>query len=372
MVPQGPPTGQQVRLAVVIPVYNERQNVPLVFEKVQTALNGIAHEVVFVDDDSPDGTAEAVRDLAHTNASVRLIRRIGRRGLASATIEGMLATTAPFIAVIDADLQHDETLLPEMLRLIEEKDLELVIGSRNVEGGSMGNLARERIALSNVGRRLATMVTGHNLRDPMSGFFMLRSTFLNEVVHRASGVGFKILLDLVASATRPVRFMEIGYQFRPRQHGVSKLDVSVGLEYLYLIADKRLGHVIPVRFTLFVIAGLAGLGLYLAVLGSLYLTGLYSFQTSLLTATVVAMTVNFVLNNRTTFRERRLRGWNWLRGLVIFYAACGAGAYMNLQVAEGLLAARMPWFVAGAAGMIMIAVWNYGVTAVFAWRIHRR
>ncbi|MGH9673369.1 MAG: polyprenol monophosphomannose synthase, partial [Bryobacteraceae bacterium] len=260
MVPQGPPTGQQVRLAVVIPAYNERQNVPLVFEKVQTALDGIAHEVVFVDDDSPDGTAEAVRDLARTNPSVRLLRRIGRRGLASATIEGMLSTTAPVIAVMDADLQHDETLLPEMLRLLEEKDLELVIGSRNVEGGSMGNLARERIALSNLGRRLASFVTGHHLRDPMSGFFMLRSDFLNEVVHRTSGVGFKILLDLVASATRPVRFHEIGYQFRPRMHGTSKLDVSVALEYLYLIAAKRLGHLIPVRFTLFAIAGLAGLG----------------------------------------------------------------------------------------------------------------
>ena len=211
--------GGELDLAVVVPTYKERDNIVLLFQRLERVLAGKRWEVVFVDDNSPDGTADAVRDLALQDSRVRLIRRIGRRGLASACIEGMLATTASFVAVMDADLQHDETILPEMLDRIQRDSLDLVIASRNAQGGSMGQFVAQRVWLSNLGARFSSAVTRCHLSDPMSGFFVLNYRFLDAVAPRLSGVGFKILLDIVASADGPVRFAEVPYTFRQRQHG---------------------------------------------------------------------------------------------------------------------------------------------------------
>jgi dolichol-phosphate mannosyltransferase len=360
-----------VKLAVVIPTFNERENVQPLLARLDDALAGIRHEVIFVDDDSPDGTAECIREIARQRSDVRVVQRIGRRGLGSACIEGMLASAAPYIAVMDADMQHDERILPEMFRKLVGENLDLVVGSRNLETGGMGEFARERVMLSNAGRRLSAAATGCQMSDPMSGFFMLDRRFLDEVVHHASGVGFKILLDLVASARRPVRIGEVPYTFRNRLHGESKLDISVGLEYLYLLADKMIGHIIPVRFVMFSLVGAVGLGLYLLVLGGLYQKLGRDFLESLLAATFLAMTLNFFLNNSFTYRDMKLKGFRLVMGLALFYVACGIGAVSNAQVAQSLLASSAPWWVAATVGLLISAVWNYGVTSIFTWRIHQ-
>ncbi len=189
-------------------------------------------------DDSPDGTAALVLEIARTNPRVRVLQRVGCRGRASACMEGMMATPAPYIAVMDGDLQHDEGILPAMLEKIRNEKLDLVVATRNAEGGGMGEFSKHRVWLSNLGRRLSQSVSHTNLSDPMSGFIMLDRGFLEEVVPSASGVGFKILLDLVASSRRPVRFGEVPYTFRKRIHGTSTLDIRVGLEYLQLLLDK--------------------------------------------------------------------------------------------------------------------------------------
>ena len=233
-----------LELAVVIPTFNERANVPVLIAKLDQALAGRRWEAIFVDDNSPDGTAEAARELGRVDSRVRVIQRIGRRGLSSACIEGMCATAAPVVAVIDGDLQHDETLLPKMLdRLQTEADLDIVVGSRFVDGGGTGDWDRDRVAKSAFATRLSQRVLNVNLSDPMSGFFMVRTQVARETVPHLSGIGFKILLDIMSAAPRPLRAVEMPYVFRLRTEGESKLDHVVAMEYLIALYDRRFGCV---------------------------------------------------------------------------------------------------------------------------------
>jgi dolichol-phosphate mannosyltransferase len=359
-------------LAVVIPTLNERKNVQPLLEKLELALSGVEWEAVFVDDDSKDGTADLLRSIGLRDPRVRVLQRIGRRGLSSAAIEGMMATAAPYVAVMDADLQHDETLLPKMLGRIKQDQLDLVVGSRNVGDGSMGDFSAGRQRLSNLGRTLSRLVCRQDVSDPMSGFFMVSRRFLEEVVHNLSGLGFKILVDLVASSPRPVKLAEMPYRFGERLAGESKLDTMVGIEYLLLLIDKAVGDYIPARFVLFAIVGAFGLIVHLAVLGTLLATSSMTFLYSHSLATFVAMTFNFLVNNYITYRDRKLRGWGIVSGLLWFYAACALGALSNFGLAQLAYSAGVPWWIAGAAGMMVSSVWNYGVTAAFSWRTARR
>lgn len=360
-----------IELAVVIPTYNERENVPIVLGALDRALAGTACEVIIVDDDSPDGTAEYVRGLASTNRRIRLIERIGRRGLSSACIEGMLTTSAPYIAVMDADMQHDESILPKMLERIRTEHLDLVVASRNLGGGSMGEFSRGRVWLSNMGNRVSRLVCHCDISDAMSGFFVVDRTYFQEIVHRLTGTGFKILVDLLASSQRPVRVAEVPYQFRNRESGESKLDVNVELEYLFLLIDKMIGNYVPTRFVVFVLVGSLGMVVHLSCLALFYLVAKVSFAASQTAATVVAMTFNFVLNNVVTFRDRRLKGWRFVTGLLTFYLACSLGALMNVSFAEFLHRQAIPWYVAGISGTAISSVWNYGVNTILTWRRSR-
>lgn len=356
-----------LELAIVVPTLDERENVVELIRRLESVLAGIEYEVVVVDDDSADGTPAAVRALALRDPRVRLVQRVGRRGLSSACVEGMLATAAPTVAVMDADLQHDETILPAMLAKLKAEHLDLVVGTRvSTDEG----FAPSRQRLSAFGKRLARVVSHHDLSDPMSGFFLLDRRYLDEVVHALSAVGFKILLDLVASSRRPVRLGEVPYRFRSRLHGESKLDIVVGVEYLQLLADKLIGGLVPPRFILFGLVGGFGVLLHLGILYAM-LTRL-SFASAQLVATVVVMTINFFLNNAFTWRDHRLRGIAAFAGLLKFYAACSIGALLNLEVASAAKGYGMPWYVAGFAGLVVGSVWNFAVTAATTWRRRRR
>ncbi|HEV3197484.1 MAG TPA: glycosyltransferase family 2 protein [Bryobacteraceae bacterium] len=373
MLPEATPDshvaqGAALDLAVVVPTYKERDNVALLFQRLDRVLAGKRWELLFVDDNSPDGTADAVRALAKHDSRVRLIRRIGRRGLASASIEGMMATTASFVAVMDADLQHDETILPEMLDRIEREGLDLVIASRHGQGASMGQFAAQRVRLSNLGARIGNAVTGCELSDPMSGFFVVSQRFLDQVAPRLSGVGFKILLDIVASAKGKVRFAEVPYTFRQRQHGESKLDVAVGAEYIYLLIDKLIGDLFPPQFAVYTVVGSLGVAIHLLFLRAFYRGLGLPFSESQSLATAIVIAINFLLNNRFTFRERRLRGVRLLRGLLIYALGCAIGLLTNVGVARFLQNAGAPWYLAGIFGLAVSAVWNYWVSSVFTWR----
>lgn len=362
----------QLELAVVVPTFNERDNAPELFRRLEVALAGIRFEMIVVDDDSRDGTADVMRELARRDARVRVLQRVGRRGLSSACVEGMLATPAPYIAVIDADLQHDERLLPAMLQKLRGDQLDLVIGTRHAEGGSMGAFASWRVRLSDAGKRLSRVVTHAELSDPMSGFFMLDRRYLDEVVRSLSAVGFKILLDLVASSKRPVRIAEMPYHFRERLHGESKLDILVGVEYLQLIADKLIGDLVPPRFVMFALVGASGVILHLGILWAMLRLAGQPFVVAQTVATVLVMTTNFFLNNAFTWRDHRLKGLAMSGGLLKFYAACAIGAFVNVRIASYLVAHGAPWYAGGFAGLTVGSVWNYAVTAATTWKRRRR
>lgn len=364
------PVNRELELAVVIPTFNERENILELLTRLDTVLADIAYEAIVVDDDSGDGTAAAVQSVALTDPRIRILRRVGRRGLASACIEGMMATPAPYVAVMDADLQHDERILPAMLAKLKAEQLDLVVASRHSEGGSSSGLSPWRQRLSDAGKALSRFASKSAVTDPMSGFFLSDRRFIDDAVRSLSGRGFKILLDLMASSKRPARVGEVPYHFRERLHGESKLDLMVGIEYLHLLADKLFGDLVPPRFVLFGLVGGSGVVLHLIVLYAMLAAGL-TFAVSQIIATVLVMTSNFFLNNIVTWRDHRLRGWALLPGLLKFYLACSIGALLNLEVATSALQFGLPWYAAGFAGLMVGSVWNFAVTYVMTWRRHR-
>jgi dolichol-phosphate mannosyltransferase len=354
-------------LAIVVPTFNERANVAELVRRLHGLLGELDWEVVFVDDDSPDGTSAILRNLARHDRRVRCVQRLGRRGLSSACIEGVLATSAPLIAIMDADLQHDESLLAPMWSAFADPGLDVVIGSRYAEGGGVGDWATSRRVASRLATRLGHLLVPDRLQDPMSGFFMMRREAFEQSLPRLSAVGFKILLDLFASSRRELRFIELPYTFRPRLAGESKLDEQVAWEYLMLLADKLVGRWIPVRFVAFGLIGLLGVGVHFAALFVAHRLLDWDFVPSQAMATLLAMAGNYTVNNLITYRDRRRRGWAWWSGLLSFGLVCSVGAIANVGVASHLFERDGRWVLAALAGILVGAVWNYAVTAFYTW-----
>jgi len=359
--------GGAKRLSLIVPTFNERDNVRELVARLDRCLSGLAWEVMFVDDDSRDGTLDVLRDISRRDPRVRFIHRIGRRGLASAVVEGILATASPVVAVMDCDLQHDETLLPRMFEQLVAADCDVVVASRYMQTGSVGDWAKSRLLFSRVATALADFVLRTPLTDPMSGFFMLRRNAFDQVVRRLSNQGYKILLDILLSGP-DLRVKEVPYTFRTRVHGESKLDTIAVLDYLALLIDKVIGHVIPLRFVMFASVGGIGLIVHLAVLASLNRGIGIAFTTANVTAAMVAMTFNFFVNNWLTYRDMRLKGlWPILRGLLSFCVVCAIGMAANVGIAAVLFQQNYTWWLAATAGIFMGAVWNYTATSIFTW-----
>jgi dolichol-phosphate mannosyltransferase len=357
-------------LSIIVPTYNESENVPLLVAKLGEALAGIDWEVIFVDDDSRDGTARVARSLAQgSGGRVRVVQRIGRRGLSSACVEGALASSAPYIAVMDGDLQHDERLLPRMLETLKKDGNEIVVGSRFVPGGDVGEFAANRIKISKAGARLARLVVKQDLSDPMSGFFMLRRDVFERVVRRLSAKGFKILLDIFASAPKPLKAVELPFTFGSRIKGESKLDTMVAWEYAMLLLDKMVGGYVPVRFLMYLGVGTFGLGVHFIILWFTYKSRTLPFAESQTIATAVAMVFNYWLNNVITYRDQKLKGIRFVYGFFSFAVICSIGALSNIGVASYLFAENESWWLAGIIGVVLGTVWNYAMTSVFTWRV---
>jgi dolichol-phosphate mannosyltransferase len=356
------------QLSVVVPTFNERDNVATLYKRLEAALGATPWEVVFVDDNSPDGTWELVRGLAQRDSRVRCIRRVGRRGLSGACIEGILASSAPYAAVIDADLQHDVTQLPKMLALLQGGQAELVIGSRYIEGGSADSFDKQRAGASALATEVAKRVLGVKVADPMSGFFMIRRDRFEQMAPQLSTQGFKILLDIIATARGELRTVEVPYSFGSRLHGESKLDSMVALDFLGLVLAKLTHDVISLRFILFGMVGSIGLIVHLTTLFIALEFFNWPFAEAQALGAFVAMTSNFILNNFLTYRDQRLKGFAILRGIILFYLVCSVGLFANVGVAFSVYDQEPIWWLAGAAGALMGVVWNYAMSGLFVWR----
>jgi dolichol-phosphate mannosyltransferase len=357
------------RLSIIVPTYCEAENAGPTITAIETALTGISWEIIFVDDNSPDGTVDTIRKFGERDGRVRVIRRIGRRGLAGAVIEGMLASAADTVAVIDADLQHDEKLLPKMLESIEADQADLVIATRYAQSGTANaGFSKLRRNASTFATRLSNLLLRTNVSDPMSGFFMIRRDAIDKIAPKLATGGFKLLLDILASAPADLKIVEVPYQFRPRQLGKSKLDALVIADFLGLLLSKLSGNSISPRFFLFALVGATGLVVHLAALRAVLITTHIPFNAAQLAAAFVAMTSNFFLNNALTFRDRRLTGFAAFKGLLSFYLVCSVGTLANVGVAELIYLRDASWWQAGIAGALMAAVFNYAVSSMLTWR----
>ena len=355
---------------VVVPTFNERENIPELLSRLEKSLRGEAWEVIFVDDDSTDGTAAQVREVARKNSRVRCLQRIGRRGLSSACVEGMLASSSPYLAVIDGDCQHDEAALPRMLELLKSGQADVVVGTRYAAGGGIGSWNASRAKMSRFATRLSRIVIKHDLSDPMSGFFAIRREVLERAVRNLSSVGFKILLDIIASSPEVPRVKEVSYEFRNRHAGESKLDGQALWAYLMLLADKFTRGIVPVRFLSFALIGAVGVIIHLSILTFLFRGISLTFTFSQAFATVIAMVSNFTMNNALTYRDKRLRGTAWVIGLVTFMLTCSFGALANVGVASFLFKRDTFWVLSALTGIVVGTVWNYAMTATFTWEKH--
>ena len=366
-----------LELAIVLPTLNERDNLAPLIERLDSALTGISWEAIFVDDNSADGTSDEARKLALIDSRVRVIQRIGRRGLASAAIEGMMATASPVVAVMDADHQHDPNLLPGMLKAVSSGECDVAVASRFAEGASTEEWGRpDRVKASNLANTIARKVTGVELSDPMSGYFMLPADKLRDAAPNLSGVGFKILLDILATADEHMRVKEFPLNFAARAAGESKLDRTVVFEFLVGLYDKWLGRIIPTRFALFGTIGAIGVVVHMAVLAA-FLTvagetfrgnAVSTFEVGQTLAAVVAMTFNFFLNNALTYADKRLEGARALtKGWMKFGLTCSVGLLANIGVAAVLVRFGFHAYPAALAGIVIGSVWNFALSSKFVW-----
>lgn len=363
-------TDVRPELTVVVPCFNEKENIRPLVKLLEETLKEIHWEVYFVDDDSPDGTSAEVANLALENAHVHLLKRVGRRGLSGACIEGALSSLGKYVAVMDADLQHDESKLIEMLNLHRhDEKLDLVVGSRKVEGGSSsGGLSKIREMGSDIAIKMARSFLRITVADPMSGFFMVKRTSFNQVVTQLQPQGFKILADMLSAAKGTWKVKEVGFQFRSRQFGESKMDSAVTLQYLGLLVSRLTGGFLPIRFVLFGLVGLTGVFVQLASVFILLELFGFPFYISQAVGVWVAMTTNFTFNNMLTFSDSKLSGYRWLKGLISFYLVCLLGAFINVAVAEWLFAMSFNWVIASAVGALFGAVWNFFLSSIITWK----
>ena len=357
-----------IELSIVIPTFNERENIVPLIERLRAALVGIAWEVIFVDDDSNDKTVDIVRSLSLGDRRIRAIRRIHRRGLAGACLEGILSTSAPIVAVMDADLQHDETRLVAMLAMMRGNRTDLVVATRyGGEGSSEEGFNSIRQAGSQMAIRLAKRLLKIETSDPMSGFFMVKRALIDELAPKLSQQGFKILLDIIASSPVPLKIGEISYVFRPRIHGESKLDASVVFEYLGLLVAKWSGDIVSSRMLLFGMVGLSGVVVHLTML-RLFLLGGLAFPVSQAAAMLAAVISNYTLNNALTYRDRRRRGLRFATGLLLFSTFCSVGILAGTGVSSLFYSQEPEWWLAGLAGAVIGAGWNYITSSMVTWR----
>lgn len=383
---------EMLECAIIVPTLNERDNVPVLLAALDKALAAWVYEIIFVDDWSKDGTPDTVAALAATRHDVRLIRRYGRRGLSTAVVEGALSTIAPLIAVIDADMQHDESVLPTLLDAVRCGATDVAIGSRYCADGSIGQWDASRAKGSALATRLSHLILKSPVSDPMSGFFAVRRDAVIAALPNLSNMGFKILLDVLASSPTPLKVAEFPYQFRNRHAGESKLDSGVVVDFLMMLLDKKIGRFISPRLIMFGFVGALGLLVHLLVMQTLYASFVhFGFQFTALahifqiidpqfrvidpqfvianmTAVLTAIAFNFWLNNNLTYHDKRLRGWKMFTGLLSFYLVCGLGAVANVGVGNVVFGRDHNTIIAAVAGAVVGSAWNFVSSALFTWR----
>ncbi len=355
---------QRIEVSIVIPTFNERENLPVLIEKLQDVMAGRGYEIIVVDDDSQDGTWQVAEEFSRRYGNISAIRRINRKGLSSAVTEGFLLGKGRYLAVLDADLQHDHTLLSAMIEQIG--DCDVVIGSRYLNQKAVPGWDAWRSKLSRAGTVMAQKVLNRKISDPLSGFFMIRREIIQEVAPQLFEHGYKILFDILIK--RPdLKVKELPYKFKTRLHGTSKLTAAVMFDF----ADLLISRAIPSRFNLqfvrYGMVGASGVGVHFLTLYLLHVVLGLRYPVSLVAAIETAMISNYVLNNQWTFKDRRFLGWMWWKGLIKYNLACLLGSAFNFVVGWYLVDKGIPWVFASVLGVWVGMSWNYLSNRLFTW-----
>lgn len=360
-------------ITIIIPTLNEVGNVQILCERIAVIMGNLSFEILFIDDNSQDGTLDELKRITFQVPNIRFIRRMNSRGISSAFTLGAASSDSKYIVLIDGDLQHDENLIPQMLDIIKSESLDIVVASRfkNIGKSPQDGLSYKREKMSKIGNMISRLCLGVELTDPLSGFFIVRRSVIERVLHKLSDVGFKILLDIFATYYNlgiKLKFQEIQMHFKKRNSGESKLDIMAISEFVMLIFDKLFGRFIPVRFALFILVGLSGLFVHSCCLYFFLKFANLQFLQSQILSTLIAMNTNFIFNNLFTYRDKRIKGIKSLaKGLVSFCAACALGAIVNIFTADFLYSRNIHWLVSGVLGGMAGAIWNYGITSYFTW-----
>ncbi len=361
-------------LSLILPTYNESESLPVLLPKLAAALKGLEFEVIVVDDDSPDRTWEVAQKLSAGMPQLRVIRRVGRRGLSSAVIEGFLSARGSVLAVADADGQHDLGILPKLDAAVREKG-GVAIGSRYAEGGSVGEWDERRHALSRAGTRMAIALCKVEVKDPMSGFFAIDRSLFERTFPRLNPKGFKILLDVLIHIPADTPVSEVPFTFGVRERGESKLSRRVQIEFLEYLYDATVGRYVPLTFLKYAMVGALGVVVHLAayVVVSRFVlhqadVDVLGFPLALVAGMEAAIVFNFLLNNSWTFSSAKLRGWRAVAGFLRFNLACAVGAFANYAVTLHLRGQGSPELLSVAVGAFLGMIWNYTMSRMVTWR----
>jgi dolichol-phosphate mannosyltransferase len=345
-------------VSVVVPTYNERENIDELLSRINESLSGVDYEVVVVDDNSPDGTAERVMELS-SKYPVKLVRRAGKLGLSSAILDGVKVCSGDYVVVMDADLQHPPEVIKELLRNAGRCDI--VIASRYVRGGGTAGfpLIRRVISLGATYMARILVPQARRVKDPLSGFFLARRELI-EGAEVAVPSGYKILLEIISQHDN-LKICEVPYVFQSRIRGESKLGKKEILSYV-----RQLLMIMPDYYK-FAVVGASGVFVNLGVVWLLaYMLSIPHFIASII-GIEASLINNFVWNDLWTFRKRRFgkRWWRFLKyhvstvvGTLAQYTVSQLAYYLLLK--ESLLSQ--------ALGIIVGFIANYLISKKYVWK----
>ncbi|HEX79403.1 MAG TPA: glycosyltransferase family 2 protein [Dehalococcoidia bacterium] len=367
-------------VSLIVPTYNEHDNIAPLVERIHCALSPRDYEILFIDDDSTDGTADAASSLLE-KYPVRVIVRKDKKGLASAVVDGLNHINGDVIAVMDADLQHPPEVLPGLLKAITEEDADVAIGSRYVPGGGCQGWSLTRKIISRGAIFIAHLLlpATRKVKDPMSGFFAFRRNVVKDA--RLNPSGFKILLEILMMG-RFNRVAEVPFIFVTRERGESKLNARQQLDYLKHIYSlmRRTGEL--TRFIKFCLVGGSGVivnyGLYWILTRFAGFTPIDDMAAGGITSGNLAMAIsietsiitNFLLNNYFTFADRKVRkAGAFFRALLNFNLICIIGGLIQIGVANLFAVVfGVNDLIAVLAGIAVATLWNYFLNNWLTWK----
>jgi len=351
-----------LKVSVIVPTYNERENLPELVKRLSKALKGYDYEILVVDDDSPDGTWRLAQKLAE-EYPVRVIRRVKEKGLSSAVIRGFKEASGEVFVVMDADLQHPPEKVPELVKAIES-GADIAIGSRYVKGGEVRNWYWYRKLISKGAIMLGRVALPkiRNVKDPVSGFFALRREVLEGV--ELNPVGFKILMEILVKG-RYKKVVEIPFTFGLRKAGESKLGSKTIINYLRHVYRLMKWEGEIDRLIKFSLVGLSGVFVNEGFLWAFVrFLGLDKIVSNII-ATELAILNNFLWNDLWTFRDLREKPLS--QRLLSFHMAALTGAIVQWVVYIVLLYLGMHYLLANLVGIVASFVVRFVFNRHITW-----